>query len=358
VNRSFAKLSLFALAVLLLAQPLLAGRIDSAAPGFLGTDHREPYRLESGGAAGSLQVVLRAAFNRSASGVQAEHGTAYRDAFRGVDAARTLDGVARETLTISNPDALVAYDLVQAKGLLAAAADGRGVRFLAQDARSEGLTLSAPLVMDAQGRPSIGARWVVEQRDGQTRLRLAVDDANLRYPIQVSYAQGRASAVALAAAATLRAATSRHLLPATNADGTLTGHVQDGSGAPIANAFINVYYSTGDYATTEFTDASGNYAISLPPDTYFVTAFADGYETKLYNNIQCSSGCSITSGNAVNVTSGGTASGINFTLALHRATISGVVTNVAGAPLGGVYVLVYSGSTPVAIAVSDESTGA
>src|SRR5205085_2112130 len=178
VNRLFAKFSLLALVLIVLAQPLVAGRIDSSALGFTAPDHREPYRLETGGE-GSLRVILRSAFNRSATGVEAENGTAYRDAFRGVDAMRTLEGVAREKLTISSADALVAYDLVEAKGLLAAVADGRGVRFLASQANDEGLSLSAPLIVDAAGRASIGGRWVVEQQDGRTRMRLAIEDANL-----------------------------------------------------------------------------------------------------------------------------------------------------------------------------------
>src|SRR5690349_11847447 len=115
------------------ALPLCARDTNSNLPGFLAADYRDAYRLE----AGSQRVVLHAAFAHSSEAAKVAGGTAYRDAFPGVASLRSADG--RETLTISDPAALVAYDVADMRGVLAAVHDGRGVRFMPMNAREAGL---------------------------------------------------------------------------------------------------------------------------------------------------------------------------------------------------------------------------
>ena len=93
------------------------------------------------------------------------------------------------------------------------------------------------------------------------------------------------------------------------------------------------------------TDALGSYSVSsLAAGTYYPRTFHTlGYVDELYDNIQCTDGCSnFTSGTGVIVTAGQTTSGIDFGLAV-GGTITGTVTNATtGSPLSGVSVVVYT----------------
>ena len=342
MHRSFAKIATVVL-IAVAALPLFARDTNSTLHGFLAADYRDAYRLE----AGSQRVVLHAAFAHSSEAAKAAGGAAYRDAFPGVQSFRSADG--RETLTISDPSALVAYDVADMRGVLAAVHDGRGVRFVPMNAREAGLAFSEPELVDAVGRPSFGARWVVDHGNGRTQIRLQIDDAMLRYPIRVSYAQGERGRVAPAAAA------KRTLIPTAHATGFVTGKVIDsGNSAPLTNAVVDFYDSTGEYFNSYGTDGSGNYSAEVEAGTWYVVASSSGYGTELYNNINCASGCTVTSGNAVSVTAAATTTNINFSLASNVATVSGNVVGPGAVPLSTIFVFLYdSAGNAVAAALTD-----
>ncbi|HKO55364.1 MAG TPA: hypothetical protein VJ276_05760, partial [Thermoanaerobaculia bacterium] len=350
MNRSFAKFAIYAVVlVVALPLPLLARDINQTIQGFVAADYRDAYRLESS----SQRVVLRASFAHSSEAKSAAGGAAYRDAFPGVESLRSDDG--REVLTISDRSALVAYDVAEMSGVLAAVHDGRGVRFLPRNATEAGLAFSEPLVIDAAGRPSVGARWAIENEQGRTRIRLQIDDAMLRYPVRVSFAQGEASAVARVASAAMKSALKRTLIPRADATGFISGQIIDaGNSAPLTNAVVDLYDSTGEYFNSFGTDGTGHYTAEVETGTWYVVGSSSGYGTKLYNNIPCDSGCTVTNGTAVSVAANVTTANINFALSNNHSTLSGNVSTNLGAPLSTIFVVVYdSTGNATAVGVTD-----
>ncbi len=342
MHRAFAKFAIFVLA-LVAALPLLARTIDQTAQGFVAADYRDAYRLE----AGSQRIVLRAAFAHSSEAAKSAGGAAYREAFPGVQALRSESG--SEVLTISDPSALVAYDVAEMSGVVAAVHDGRGVRFVPQNVREAGLAFSEPQVVDAVGRPSFGARWVV---DG-AQIRLQIEDAMLRYPIRVTYAQGERGAIGRTAEAA-----KRTLQPKADATGFVTGVVTDaGNSAPLTTAVVDLYDSAGNYFNSYGTDGTGHYTAEVEAGTWYVVASASGYGTKLYNNINCTSGCTVTSGTPVSVAASGTTPNINFSLASNVATLSGNVVGPGAAPLSTIFVFIYDSAGNALAATLTDGAG-
>ena len=129
--------------------------------------------------------------------------------------------------------------------------------------------------------------------------------------------------------------------------GTISGTVTAG-GAPATSTAINVYDASGNvFGSTVYTNNAGLYSMpGLPPGTYYVrTASApSGYFHQIYNGVNCGTTCpAVTTGAGVTVSSGGTASGINFVLAQSSGWIRGTVT-AGGAPAAWVYVYAYDTS--------------
>ena len=114
--------------------------------------------------------------------------------------------------------------------------------------------------------------------------------------------------------------------------GTITGTVRSSSGG-INGASVLVYDSTGAFITSATTNIDGAYTVSrLTAGNYFLrTSAGQGFLDKLYRDLTCSFGCTVTSGTAVAVTLGNTTSSIDFTLTL-GGRISGRVTG-GGTPL-------------------------
>jgi len=127
--------------------------------------------------------------------------------------------------------------------------------------------------------------------------------------------------------------------------GRIAGAVSSGPSAPLPGISVSIYGSSGTFVASASTDGTGAYAIStgLPTGTYFArTSNSAGYFDQLYNNLDCATSCTVTSGSAISVTAGATASSLNFTLA-PGGRIAGKITDGAtGAPLSGVTVSVYS----------------
>ncbi len=113
--------------------------------------------------------------------------------------------------------------------------------------------------------------------------------------------------------------------------GSITGRATDPTNAnlPVAGAFVSAFNFTC-WASSTSTAGDGTYTLSdLPPTALHLEAGANGYATQFYNKTY-----SINSSSSITPTSGGTASGIDFTLE-HAATISGTVTAAAGGAISG-----------------------
>lgn len=105
---------------------------------------------------------------------------------------------------------------------------------------------------------------------------------------------GAAMAFALAIASVVgpvRAATTG---PATvaqaNQTGTISGHIVDQRGAPLANAQVAVV--GGGITATATTDAEGAFSVSVPPGIYTITVNKGGFRTEESDNIAVSAGSS------------------------------------------------------------------
>ena len=83
----------------------------------------------------------------------------------------------------------------------------------------------------------------------------------------------------------------------------------------IDGAQVKIYSSTGTLIETRSGSFDGSYhsATGLPAGNYFVTAEKADFAPELYDNIDCAGACTATNGTAVNLTSGATATNINFT---------------------------------------------
>ncbi len=136
--------------------------------------------------------------------------------------------------------------------------------------------------------------------------------------------------------------------PADAAPGTVTGTVtRAATSAPVSGAGLalcDVSYNCV-YAVT---NASGVFSLTVEPGTYFLYTYSSplGLINEIYDDLPCTGACqeyqAVTTGTAIVVTSGGTASGRHFALA-DGASISGTITNAAtAAPLAGVGVYIYT----------------
>lgn len=240
----------------------------------------------------------------------------------------------------------IAYRVERAAGVSEIVSEGRGVRFLSKEDRHV-LRLSAPLIIDAAGRPSYAARWTIDRSAGEGRIviRLRIEDRSLRYPVTVTFSGGA------------RPSSAPPLRPAGQAVGTLTGTVTAvGSGAAIAGATVYVYDAFGEFVTFATTDGNGAYSVpNLEPASYRVLFFAEEFAAELYNNIACADfGCDVSAGTAVVINDGATTANINASLTRNVTQIKGTVASTTGTPLADVTVLAYnSAGTPVSVAVSD-----
>ncbi|MCC7009391.1 MAG: carboxypeptidase regulatory-like domain-containing protein, partial [Acidobacteria bacterium] len=101
--------------------------------------------------------------------------------------------------------------------------------------------------------------------------------------------------------------------------GRVTGTVTDAStGSPISAVLVKVYRTDGGFVSSGYTDNFGNYEVlGVPTGSYVVRAGAIGslnYVPELYDGLACAA-CDVTTGTPVNVTTGATTAGIDFSLA-------------------------------------------
>ncbi|HSP16264.1 MAG TPA: carboxypeptidase regulatory-like domain-containing protein [Thermoanaerobaculia bacterium] len=304
----------------------------------------EGYRIEIG----NTLVVLRPELSRGSIRSVTASGTAYTDAFPGVDVLRTAaGGTESEVLFVENASdaAAIAYRVTTAAGVLEIVNNDRGIRFVTGNGSDA--FLSAPMTIDSSGRLSYDARWEVDRSDrgAVATLRLRIRDQKLKYPIGIVYSPGHATLL-------------RQPQVAASA-GAVTGTVTQSGGGAVSAALVFLYDSSGDTAGIATTDGAGHYSITgLLTDNYRALASADNYVPQLYNNIDCLGfACSPLDGTPFAVADGSTTSGINFALhsnAVSLATITGRVTGPAAAPLQDVTVVLYDTSgVPTASSSTD-----
>jgi hypothetical protein len=229
----------------------------------------------------------------------------------------------------------LAYEIAETRGVIAAVHELGAIRFVTGTPEHDRM-ISAPLLVDAQGRPSTAAHWELTAIDpfGHRTMHLVVDDTTLRYPVTISYRADSGLRPQVLAV--------RPTNPVINATGAISGRLTDETtGLGISDEVVSIYDSTGEFATFGITDSSGNYSTfdGLATGTYFAFTWPGNYNPELYNNIPCA-GCTVTTGTAISVTDGATHSGISFALTPYFARITGTVTS-GTAPLESVPVLFY-----------------
>ncbi len=105
--------------------------------------------------------------------------------------------------------------------------------------------------------------------------------------------------------------------------GSISGNVKDGStNAVLSGMTVSACPTTSGNCTLATTDGSGNYTMSLPTGSFYVSSGgSSGYVTQYYNDVYDQA-----SATPVDVTAGGSQTGINFAL-LGAGSISGNVKN-------------------------------
>jgi len=306
-------------------------------------------------AGSSARVFLRPATTRQSAAVTERSGTAFRDAFRGIDALRVDNGGEALLIRDAGARANVAYDLLPADGITAIS-EGRGVRFFSSG-HGAVASLSAPMVVDSRGRPSALAHWTIQQSGAGQRLRLVVEDRNLTFPVVALYsARQTAGAASSASAKSTRSPLRTEAL----GTGSMTGRVTDsGTGLGIGDVFVFIYDSTGNYVTFGQTDGAGFYASydGLNTGTYYAFAPAYGYQAEVYNNIPCNGCDPATTGTGITVTDGVNTPNINFALASTTAHVTGTVTTTAAVPVAGMQVVAYDASGSGLAAATTDGSG-
>ncbi len=143
--------------------------------------------------------------------------------------------------------------------------------------------------------------------------------------------------------------------------GTLTGTVTDaGTGAPLAEAWVAVYNSAGNFVDGHTTSASGGYSMDgLATGTYYAKTHASGHLPELYDDIPCTTWgtCPALGGTPIGITAGATTTGVDFSLSL-GGRISGTVTSSASAaPLADVHVQIFDTAGFVAGSAYTDASG-
>ncbi len=131
--------------------------------------------------------------------------------------------------------------------------------------------------------------------------------------------------------------------------GLISGQMIDGNGAGV-QGYVQVVDSGGQFVSNASPDGNGNWTTStgLLTGTYYALASASlsGYSPHqlLYNGIDCSAGCDVTTGAPIAVTEGSTTPGINFVFTAPGAISGNVIDATTGLPVGGVEVYLYTAS--------------
>ncbi|HYI09949.1 MAG TPA: Ig-like domain repeat protein [Thermoanaerobaculia bacterium] len=290
------------------------------------------------------RVVLRALEASPVERDIAGGGSAYARGFRGTDVLRTTrNGSSYEVLVANDRRAAegVAYNVASLTGVKAIVPFGRSARFLAErpGAPRSDITLSAPVLIDADGRVSRAARWVVRNGGSQVAtVRIAIDDPMLRYPVAIAWSHSTAGQADRAIA---RVAPR---VPVSNGTGSVAGHVSDAtSGAPLVFANVDLYFDNGEYAGAGIANENGDYIIDgLDTGSYRALVIHSDYSAELYDDVACNGACDLNAGTPIAVVDGARTLDIDFALSrTASAAIAGTVLDVNSNPLVSVGIGIY-----------------
>jgi hypothetical protein len=120
------------------------------------------------------------------------------------------------------------------------------------------------------------------------------------------------------------------LIPGQTISGTVTAAA---GGAPIADISVSLMNANGTFVGGANTDASGAFTSgAVPPGTYYVGTFANGFIQQLYNHVSCPNGCPPSPAGTPVVVANQPVININFSLLATGGTgsITGTVTDVVG----------------------------
>ena len=127
--------------------------------------------------------------------------------------------------------------------------------------------------------------------------------------------------------------------------GTLSGTIRDATGNPLNNVYVYANDPVTYYTGYAYSNSSGYYEMTnTQAGSYYVRASIVGYMGQYYG------GKTYIDDNPplVDVTDGGTTSGVDITLTDGDASISGNITDLLSNPLDNVYVYAnFSGSPNV-----------
>ncbi len=149
---------------------------------------------------------------------------------------------------------------------------------------------------------------------------------------------------------------------ALNPPGSITGVVADAStGNPISGVQVSLYDELRNPVGSGLSDSNGVWAVSwLRPgaDCYAETSEVPGYLGELFDNVDCSSGCSLGSGTRIAAAPGVTTSGVDFLLD-PSGVIAGQVLDAAdGSPIEGARVEIYDQGGQLRAATTSGGEGA
>ena len=124
-----------------------------------------------------------------------------------------------------------------------------------------------------------------------------------------------------------------------NVTGAISGVIYESDGTTPIRDFcdITAFNEYGKYMGSDYTFdfKNGEYSIDeLPDGSYYVMARADGYANEFYDNVYDWQNATM-----VEVSSGQETVGINFSLKKYKGSISGLVTDVNGAPIVECYLM-------------------
>ncbi|MEQ1870623.1 MAG: carboxypeptidase regulatory-like domain-containing protein [Vicinamibacterales bacterium] len=121
------------------------------------------------------------------------------------------------------------------------------------------------------------------------------------------------------------------------AGGRIGGTVTDTAGAAVTAVSVQIFNSAGTSVGTVTPQTGGIYTTTgLPAGTYYArTVTSTAFAQRLYQDIDCAAGCTVTNGTPIQVVEGTTTGNVNFALP-RSGRITGAITDaVTGAAIVG-----------------------
>jgi hypothetical protein len=130
--------------------------------------------------------------------------------------------------------------------------------------------------------------------------------------------------------------------------GRVSGRVTDAaSGSALAGVTVQIYNSSGGFATSAVTSASGTYTsnAALASGNYVARTFNSiGYLNRLFNNFLCVVFCDVTTGTPIPVVGPSTTTGVNFALSTPTVPAITSISPSTVLPGGAAFTLTVNGT--------------